>query len=163
MVFWYFNRVSCANAIYISPCVFASYGSSGWKAHHFVEVAGARQSFNHRLAIPRGGTFLHPPASSPLTFASSDFKRFPAARAALSHFYGSLLMKDKSRYFMLNRGVPHSRSLFTSDVREKSTTSIFRTDPSKKFFSYLRERQVARYSFLSKIIKVLSLSLSWIC
>lgn len=50
-----------ARAIYISSLRFLSYDSSGRKAHHFVQVAGARQSFNHRLAIPCGGTFLHPP------------------------------------------------------------------------------------------------------
>jgi len=95
--------------------------------------------------------YVFVPSRSLFTSASSDFKRFPAARAVLSHFYGSLLMKDKSRYFMLNRGVPYSRGLFTSDIREKSTTSIaepiFRRNsstispgPSRAMFLFSEDR-----------------------
>lgn len=58
------------------------------------------------------------------TIAWSDFKRFPPAKANAFSFRSLLLMKDKSRYFMLNRETFHAHVVYLSPIREKSTTSI---------------------------------------
>lgn len=58
------------------------------------------------------------------TIAWSDFKRFPPAKANAFSFRSLLLMKDKSRYFMLNRETFHAHVVYLSPIREKSMTSI---------------------------------------
>lgn len=58
------------------------------------------------------------------TIAWSDFKRFPPAKVNAFSFRSLLLMKDKSRYFMLNRETFHAHVVYLSPIREKSTTSI---------------------------------------
>lgn len=97
------------------------HSSSRRKARYFVGVVGACSPVT-TVSQSLAGYFFAPIVVFPLSRASSDFKRFPPTKAALSHFCGSLLMKDKSRYFTLNRGV---RVVYLSPIRARNRRHRF--------------------------------------